>query len=95
MPKTEAGQISPHLCSSLMSVKIDLHKKEALMGQKYIARTCPCLHSTTALRHVTVPRLSPLPQFLRNVVENKLGMAGTLHPENPLGVSSPIQQKNA
>ena len=37
---------------------------------------------------MAVSRHLPQPQILRNVVENNLGMAGTLHQENQLGVNS-------
>ena len=68
---------SPQLCNSLM-FSMNLHEK-ALLEQKYVAGNMPLLTPTTALGHVVILRLSPLPQLLRNVVEElALGGGGSL-----------------
>ena len=62
IPKTEGGQILPHLCDSLMiSTKFDCHKKRLCWSESILQVACPCLPPTTILRHVMVQRLLTLP----------------------------------
>ena len=61
IPKTEDGIL-------MISMKFDGPKKIQL-ERKYFTGSIPLLTLPTVLRHVLVPWLSPLPQFLRNVVE--------------------------
>ena len=59
------------------------------MEQVYSTGSMPLLTPTTFLWQVVIPRHSPLPQFLRNAMENKLGRAGRLHPDDRLRVTLP------
>ena len=50
----------------------------------------PCPYSPPTTGHVVVVlRLSPLPQFLRDVVKKLAREGGTPHPENPIGALYP------
>ena len=65
IPKSEGGQISPHLCKQSYDLhEIPLTQKEASWSKSIFQEACPCLPPITAIRHVAVPRLSPLPQIL-------------------------------
>ena len=69
-----------------------LSQRRALLGQKYFTGNIPLLTTMIVIRNVVVLRCSPLPQLMINVVEEQAregGRAGTLRPENSLGVSSP------
>ena len=76
IPKTDGGQILPHLCSSLMiSMKLDRHTKWSLLDQKYFTVSMPLFTASHSFRHLVAMRLSPLMPFLLNVVE-KLARMG-------------------
>ena len=69
IPKTVGG-LWGHLCDNFMiSIKFKQHKKKVLLELMYLTESMPLLTTTTVLIYMTVPRLSPLPQLLRNVVE--------------------------
>ena len=92
MPKTGGGLISPHLCKLSYDIHlILLTQRRGCEEQRYLAGSMPLLTPATVLRHVVVPRLSPLPPFFMKCGgrSSSGGRAGTLHPENSLGVSSP------
>ena len=64
------------LCYRLMiSMKFNWHNKRLCWSEGVLQGTCPYLPTTTVLRHLVVPRLSPLQQFLRKVV-TKLAQDG-------------------
>ena len=59
----------PHLCDTLM-ISMKFYTNRVFVGVKVFYRE---LTQATALGHVVVPRLSPLPQFLREVVKKVAG----------------------
>ena len=72
--KSDDGQI----LDQILPESYDLHEiprtqKEALVEQKYFTGSMPLLFPTTVLRHVVVPRHSPLPQYLRDMVKKLAG----------------------
>ena len=73
----------------MISFKFDLYKK-GFMERKYTTGSMPLLAPTTVLGHVVGSRLSPLPQYLANVVEKPTRRAGMLHPEDSLQVAMEI-----
>ena len=51
------------------SCEIRLTQRRDLFTEKYFSGSMPLLSLATVLGHVMVPRLSPLPQYLRSMVE--------------------------
>ena len=51
--KTEGGQILPHICDShIDSMKFDWRNKSLCWSEIISQAACPCLTTTTVLRHV-------------------------------------------
>ena len=70
-------------------MKFHLHKKRLCWSGCILLGACPCLPPTTVLIHVVVLRLSPLPQFVRNVMV-KLGREGrNTSPRKPIRAPLP------
>ena len=59
IPKTEGGQILPHLCDIHACPMIFYCYKGGFVRKITLHGTCPCLPPTTFMGHVLVLRLSP------------------------------------
>ena len=58
IPKTEGGQILPHLCNSdMISMKHNRRQKEALLEQKYYSGSMPLLTPNHSFRTCGGPKI--------------------------------------
>ena len=91
-PKLRLARFTSALWQSHDHHEIGLTQKEALLEREYFTGACRSLHPTTAQRHVVVPKLSHLPQCLRNVVEKPTRKGWNATPWKP-NRSSHTKQK--